>query len=85
MWDWGDGTFSHWIQASDYGPYLLFDHSWNEEGTYEVRVKARDVYGAESEWSDPLIVSMPKIKLIDDFNHWLFRLIQHFPILELLL
>jgi hypothetical protein len=85
MWDWGDGTFSHWIQASPYGSHLSVDHIWVEEGTYEVRVKARDVYGSESDWSDPLVVSMPKNKSINDFNPWLIRLIQRFPILEFLL
>ena len=59
--------------------------NWTKKGTYEVRVKARDQYGAESEWSDPLIVSMPKIKSIKVFNPWVSRLIEHFPILELLI
>ena len=43
------------------------------------------MYGAEGEWSDPLIVSMPKKREIIDFNAWIFRLIQRFPILEVLL
>ena len=84
-WDWGDGTYSHWIPAPAIGTYLSADHNWTEEGTYEVRVKAMDMYGSESEWSDPLVVSMPKNKSFNEFNPWISRLIQRFPILKLLL
>jgi len=84
-WDWGDGTYSLWIAASPYGSHLSVDHNWTEEGTYEVHVKAMDMYGCEGEWSDPLVVSMPKTKSINDFNPWIIRLIQRFPILELLI
>ena len=48
-------------------------------------MKARDIYGAESEWSDPLVVSIPKKKSLNEFNPWLLRLIQRFPFLDLLL
>jgi hypothetical protein len=85
MWDWGDGNFSQWISAPNIGVYLSADHNWSEEGTYEVRVRAMDMYGSEGEWSDPLIVSLPKNKSITVFNPWLLRLIQRFPILELLI
>jgi len=64
QWDWGDGTYSDWE-----GPYYSMEtassnHIWSEGGSYEVKVKARDVHGDESEWSDPLQVSMPKNKLL---------------------
>jgi parallel beta-helix repeat protein len=35
-------------------------HTWDEEGTYNIKVRAVDTYNAESTWSDPLIVTMPK-------------------------
>ena len=85
MWDWGDDTYSHWIQSSAFGAYLSVDHNWSEEGTYEVRVKAMDMYGSEGEWSDPLVVSMPKNKSLGGFNPWLLRLILRFPILKFLI
>jgi len=61
-WDWGDGTFSEW-----FGPYnsdMICEaiKIWEREGTYSVKVKAKDVYGLESEWSDPLVVIMSKSK-----------------------
>jgi hypothetical protein len=83
IFDWGDGNQSVWLYNSMGA--IKYSHNWSERGTYEVKVKARDIYGAESEWSDPLVVKMPKIKHINNFNPWLFRLIQRFPILELLL
>jgi len=58
--DWGDDTNSGWI-----GPYISGNeanasHVWSKKGSYEIRIKAKDIYGAESVWSDPLEVSMPK-------------------------
>lgn len=33
-------------------------HIWSETGNYEIRVKARDDLGAESDWSEPLVVNI---------------------------
>ena len=52
FFDWGDETNSGWIDTSS------ATHAWFEEGIYEVKVKARDIYDAESEWSDALVVSI---------------------------
>jgi hypothetical protein len=41
------------------GEGVTRNHTWTEEGTYYVRVIARDTSGALSEWSDPLSVTMP--------------------------
>jgi len=43
---------------------------------YEIRVKAKDIWGYESDWSDPLPVSMPKtyentlLVLLENLNEW---------------
>jgi len=58
MWDWGDESFSDWLGPYDSGEICEASHTW-EEGNYEVRVKAKDIHGFESKWSDPLPVSMP--------------------------
>jgi len=55
------------------------------KGDYEIHVKAKDEYDAESEWSDPLSISMPKNKAINPFLLFLERLIERFPILEQIL
>jgi C1A family cysteine protease len=56
----------------------------DEQGEYTVRMKSKDPYGAESDWSE-IIITVSKTKSIDDFNPWLLRLIQRFPILEFLI
>ena len=61
------------------------NHTWSKQGNYEIKVKAKDEYGATSEWSDPLSFSMPKTKLFNNFDTWITRLIQRFPFLEFLL
>ncbi|PNX47418.1 MAG: hypothetical protein BV457_05720 [Thermoplasmata archaeon M9B1D] len=64
QFDWGDGSTSGWT-----GPYISGDtasasHMWTKRGSYNIKVKARDEYGEESEWSDPLPISMAKYKLL---------------------
>jgi len=59
LFDWDDGTNSGWS-----GPYsseqtVSISHIWDFKGTYQIKVKARDEYGEESVWSDPLPISMP--------------------------
>ena len=47
-------------------------------------VKSKDIFGAESDWSDPLVVTMPKSK-VQSFPiiHWFFeKLMNRFPFLE---
>ncbi len=50
------------------GPYLsnekiLRNYSWADEGIYNIKVKAKDIHGDESEWAN-LEVSMPNNKNI---------------------
>jgi hypothetical protein len=63
LFSWGDGIDSGWTEPIDSGETASASHSWNSQGDYEVKVKARDVSElAESEWSDPLSVNMPRNK-----------------------
>jgi len=59
LFDWDDGTTSTWIKQQETGTGVA-SHSWMFRGTYEVRVKAKDIYGRESDWSEPLSVTIPK-------------------------
>jgi hypothetical protein len=67
LFDWGDGTNSGWQGPYDSGSECNISHFWDEKGYYEVIVKAKDENGFESDWSDSLIVTMPKNKIIIDF------------------
>ena len=75
MWDWGDGTFSDWL-----GPYpsetmISTQKSWDVEGTYSIKVKAKDIYDHETNWSEPLDVTMPYnvpfiVRIVDLFQRF---------------
>jgi len=86
LFDWGDGSDSGWI-----GPYLSGEnaeasYTWTEQGNYEIKVIAQDINGAMSEWSDPLVVSMPKNK--QSINPVSLRVLENhlrmFPLLRFL-
>ena len=57
-WDWGNGQ-SKWFGPYKSGEKVKVSHSWNKRGNYEIKVKAKDIYGKESEWSDTLTITMP--------------------------
>ena len=84
MFDWGDYSNSNWIKTSSDSNKVYASHNWLEEGVYEIKVKTKDIFGCESNWSNPIEVSMPKTKSIN-INPGLSRLFQRFPILEFLL
>lgn len=62
--DWGDSSTIEWFGPYSSNEEISISHTWEEKGTYDLRVKARDVNGAESEWSDPLEITMPKSKTL---------------------
>jgi len=76
LFDWGDGTDSGWIGPLKAGKLVTASHTWNTKKTYQVKVKAKDYLDAESDWSDPLSVSMPKAKQVNKLL--LFRLLSKF-------
>jgi hypothetical protein len=47
--DWGDGTNSGWVGQYSSGETGYASHSWNQDGLYPIRVKAKDFNNAESE------------------------------------
>ena len=59
--DWGDGETTT-TEYKNSGETASAQHTWNTKGNYNIKVKAVDEYGEESEWSEPLSVSMPKNK-----------------------
>jgi hypothetical protein len=59
MWDWGDGNFSDWLGPYGSGETCEATHTWTVDGSYSVRVIAMDEHDGDSNWSDPLPVSMP--------------------------
>jgi hypothetical protein len=85
LWDWGDGNLSEWQGPFAPGAFATTEHSWSEKGTYSIRVKAKDTNGAESDWSDPLEVTMPCnipfVRFVDFLEKFFPRLLYFFEIL----
>ncbi len=67
LFDWGDGTNSSWIGATESGISVNASHRWAEKGFYKLKVKAKDIYGYESGWSDLLDVEIsgPYLTFLD--------------------
>jgi hypothetical protein len=63
-WDWtGDKVVDEWTEEYySSGETIETYHSWSSDGMYLVHVKAKDINGLESSWSDPLNVVMPRSK-----------------------
>ena len=76
--DWGDETNSGWIGPYASGELACANHTWDKKGMYEIRVKAKNYYGLQSEWSDPLIVNMPRSKNL------FINIFERFPTLYLI-
>jgi hypothetical protein len=75
MFDWGDGTTSDWIGPYTSGVPGSALHQWTEAGTYDVKVKAKDIGGGESGWSvahSMTIYSTPQLQ-IEDITGGLFK------------
>ncbi|GAG90036.1 unnamed protein product, partial [marine sediment metagenome] len=78
---WGDGNYSDWIGPHNSGETAGARHMWTK-GIYEIKVKARDTLGRESNWSEPLEVSMPKDKIFLLFFEFIQR---YFPQLYMII
>jgi agmatine deiminase len=77
LWDWGDGNFSEWLGPYASGATATAQNSWMTKGDYEIRVKAKDIQGDESNWSDPLAVVMPQNQIA--VFHFFEKLERWFP------
>ena len=67
LFDWGDGTDSGWIGPFSSGNTADASHTWTSQDTYDIKVKAKDTDGYESEWSDPISVVMPRNRIASTF------------------
>ena len=77
-WDWnGDKKADIWTDFFESSEICTVSHSWNQEGTYLIYVKAMDEYGFKSDWSDPLPVIIPKKRLLLRFPLFQWFLEQH--------
>jgi len=47
--EWGDGDVEEWIGPYSSGEEVVRSHTWDDEDTYTIRAKAKDIFDAESE------------------------------------
>jgi hypothetical protein len=80
--DWDDGTNTGWLGPLPPGAPMNVNHSWSKKGTYEVKVKAKDIFNLESSWAT-LDVTMPKSTVFD--GSFLRVFLQAHPFLSSLL
>jgi hypothetical protein len=84
--DWGDSSNSGWIGPFESDEEVTVKHTWENKGTYNIRAKAKDPSGLESDWGT-LSVSMSKYRALDNFK--IIRLFEwsmnRFPCLRLIL
>ncbi len=88
LFDWDDGTSSGWIGPYESGETVKVSHTWTKGGSYNIRVKTKDMGGVQSEeWSDTFTVDVMGTKLTKNPLpvRILDRLAEKFPMLEQLL
>jgi len=66
-------------ETHTYGPYasgveVNINHTWSEKGTFVIKVKAKDIYDAESDWAT-FEVRMPRVV---SFQWLLMKLLERF-------
>lgn len=65
MFDWGDGRYSEWLGPYDSGVTCEASYAWSYPGDFKIRVKAKDINGAESAWSDPSSIHILQAPILD--------------------
>ncbi len=78
--DWGDGNNSGWIGPVDSGQTVKETYVWRNKGSFSVKVKAKDILDAESVWSDPILVTIPRTRT--SVGSCLRRFFDIFPLLQ---
>lgn len=83
--EWGDDTSSGWIGPYSSGEEITVSHTWDKDGLYILKAKAKDIYDCESEW-ERLSIVMPRNRAINrPFFNFLENHPNLFPILQQLL
>ena len=60
-WDWdGNMHVDQWSSWYSSGETCNMSYSWNNPGTYQIRVKSKDVHYSESAWSEQLTIIIYK-------------------------
>lgn len=58
VWDFGDGTITSPLGPYPAGEEISLSHTYEVPGNYRIKVKAVNMIGDETVWSDPLLVKV---------------------------
>jgi hypothetical protein len=76
--NWGDNSiYEHYMGPFMSGEEIIANHTWTLHGTYTIKVKAVDIFGAESDWGR-LTIDMKKGKHIN--NNYFELIVKFFEI-----
>jgi hypothetical protein len=85
LWDWGNGEYSDWMGPYKSGEEVEISYIWDNKGIKTVKVKAKDIYDCESDWSLGLRVNIPRSKTNFYRLNLLNWILDRFPILQQIL
>lgn len=85
IWDWDDKNYSYWLGPYKSGETTEETYNWQEKGEYFVRVKVKDIFGGESEWSESFKINIPRNKATNQYQYLLEHLFERFPNVYILL
>jgi hypothetical protein len=76
---WGDGDTNSWSSYQTSGTPYTESHIWDKSGKYIVKAKAKDIYGALSEWGE-IEINIPRNRALYFYN--LNRLFERYKIFQ---
>jgi hypothetical protein len=56
MFDWGDNTNTGWLGPVSSETNVDESNTWDRVGEFDIKIKAKDENGIESDWSEPSII-----------------------------
>ena len=84
--DWGDGSLKKWFGPYKSGEEARINHTYTKTGDYEIKAKAKDIYGAESDWATfKLTIPRDRMTISSLFLQLLERYLNTFIIVKYLL
>jgi hypothetical protein len=84
--DWGDNSNEERIGPFPSGEQQIINHTWDRIGIYEIKIKSKDAYNAESDWSYPMKFRLSKTKVFNSpFLTFLENHPNIFPLLQQIL
>jgi hypothetical protein len=64
LFNWDDESYSEWLGPFTGGTEASESHTWTTTRTNRITVKAKDIHGSESQWSEAKLLAIQKGKMI---------------------